>query len=681
MSNIKEINKFARRNIMRIFLSLLAAFFLNQTSVFAYDFHSTSPSGHVLYYRIINDSEVFVTWQYSSGMSYDSLSGSVTIPPSVLHSGKTYSVTGIDDNAFKSCWYLTSITIPNTVVSVGLQSFYFCSSLYTIHWGSSVQTIGASAFENCSSLTNIDIPNSVVSIGNHAFEYCTAVSSISIGNSVTTIGERAFSNCSSATTLTLGNSVSTIGDGAFSYCTGLISLTIGDSVVTIGEMAFNNCSSVTSLIIGNSVETIGNDAFDGCSGITSVNIPSSVGYIGASAFYDCTNLTYTSYSGSISQWLNITFGGTFSSPVIYSRCLYINDTVVKSVVIPEGVTKININTFCGMDSLCSVQFPSSLLAIDHYAFYECRGLSKIEIPSSVNSIGRCAFYGCGSLDTIICKRTTPPSCISNSSYHPAESFVGAPLTAKVFVPCQSVEEYQSSDGWNYFSNYIPQYEPVIYSISSSNPTMGSVNYSVLDECGHSIMVSATPNEGYFFLYWSDGSTNNPYHYYSNNNEIVLVAVFSASSGITVTLTPNDITMGGVTGSGVYQNGDTVVCTAIPFSGYEFRGWSNGSQDNPYVFIARENTELMAIFVKQIGVEENTSEQINVFPNPSSSIITIDNIRIDTHDILYVFDKLGREIKKIPCTPSDKRITLDVSDLESGIYLIKIGQSTHRIIVN
>lgn len=619
--------------VLLVFLSVL---FQNLTMAQNnYDFYSTSPSGHVLYYKIIDDNIAYVTWQNPSGISYDNLSGAVIIPSSVSHEGNTYLVTGIDNDAFKGCWNLSSIFIPNTVTTIGTHAFDHCSILSSISWSDSVLYLGDYAFSNCSSLFSIIIPSSVISIGKNTFQNCAAATSIIIGNNVTTIGEGAFINCTNATSLT----------------------------------------------IGNSVVSIGNDAFDGCLGLTSVNIPSSVSYIGASAFFGCTNLTHTSYSGTVSEWLNIRFGGTFSSPVLYSRCLYINDTVVKSVIIPDGVTKINYNTFCGMDSLCIVQLPSSLLAIDHYAFYECSGLSKIEIPSSVNSIGRRAFYGCSNLDTIVCAPTTPPSCVSDSPYHLVESFDGVPLTAKVLVPCQSVDDYQASIGWDYFTNYIPQNNSVIYSISSSNPTMGSVDYLVADECGHSIIANATPYEGCYFLYWSDGSTINPYFYHSDSNEIVLIAYFNTSDGIIVTLTPNDITMGGVTGGGVYHDGDTVVCTAIPFSGYEFRGWSNGNQENPYIFVAYENTELMAVFVKEIGVEENANEQhIIVYPNPANTIVAIDKFSDKIPDMIHVIDQLGRIVKCVPNNSIDGKLFVDVSDLKSGIYFVRIGTSIYKLMV-
>ena len=188
---------------------------------------------------------------------------SVTIPD---------SVTSIGDYAFEDCTSLTSVIIPNSVTSIGYDAFYNCTSLTSVTIPNSVTSIGDYAFYGCTSLTSATIPNSVTSIGYSTFGHCSSLTSVTIPNSVTSIGSYAFNECTSLTSVTIPDSVTSIGDSAFSYCTSLTSVTISDSVTSIGEWAFSYCTSLTSVTIPESVTSIGSAAFDGCTSLTTIYI-------------------------------------------------------------------------------------------------------------------------------------------------------------------------------------------------------------------------------------------------------------------------------------------------------------------------------------------------------------------------------------------------------------------------
>ncbi|EKT4518406.1 leucine-rich repeat domain-containing protein, partial [Flavobacterium psychrophilum] len=103
------------------------------------------------------------------------------------------------------------------------------------------------AFFSCSGLTSVTIPNSVITINRSAFSGCSGLTSVTIPNSVTAIKEGAFSDCSGLTSVTIPNSVTTIKEGTFFNCSGLTSVTIPNSVTNIGDEAFGGCSSLRTV--------------------------------------------------------------------------------------------------------------------------------------------------------------------------------------------------------------------------------------------------------------------------------------------------------------------------------------------------------------------------------------------------------------------------------------------------
>ncbi|MBQ8060217.1 MAG: leucine-rich repeat protein, partial [Prevotella sp.] len=326
---------------------------------------------------------------------------SVTIPN---------SVTSIGSWAFYNCSGLTSVTIPNSVTSIGDRAFYNCSGLTSVTIPNSVTSIGSWAFYNCSGLTSVTIPNSVTSIGSWAFSGCSGLTSVTIPNSVTSINSYAFYGCSGQTSVTIPESVTSIGDGVFSSCSGLTEIKVADGNNVYDSR--NNCNAIINTssntliagckntIIPNSVTSIGSNAFDGCSGLTSVTIPNSVTSIGSAAFYGCSGLASVTIPNSVTSIV----GSAFSS------C-----SGLKSATIPNSVTSIGDNAFKGCSRLTSVTIPNSVTSIGSSAFEGCRSLTSVTIPNSVTSIGSYAFYDCSGLTSITWNAKNYPAISSYSS--------------------------------------------------------------------------------------------------------------------------------------------------------------------------------------------------------------------------------------------------------------------------
>ena len=154
------------------------------------------------------------------GVKY-SRDGKKLLKASSSFRGKGYVVREgtevICDRAFYWCEPLRSITIPNSVKSIGNGAFYLCNSLQSVTIPNSVTKIEDGAFSGCG-FQSVSIPNSVTSIGDGAFSWCKSLQSVTISNSVTSIGDYAFISCDSLQSVTIPNSVTSIGNGAFYLC-------------------------------------------------------------------------------------------------------------------------------------------------------------------------------------------------------------------------------------------------------------------------------------------------------------------------------------------------------------------------------------------------------------------------------------------------------------------------------
>ena len=129
--------------------------------------------------------------------------------------------------------------------------------------GKPVTMIDHAAFFN-SVVTSVTIPDSVTSIGDNAFGFCSQLTNISIPNSVTDIGFSAFAHCTSLKSVTLPSSLSSISESLFFGCSQLTTIHIPDFVSSIQPYAFNDCRNLETIRIPVSVTFIGDFAFDGC---------------------------------------------------------------------------------------------------------------------------------------------------------------------------------------------------------------------------------------------------------------------------------------------------------------------------------------------------------------------------------------------------------------------------------
>ena len=209
-----------------------------------------------------------------------------------------------------------------------------------------------------------DVSNNAVTIT----RYKGSASSVSIpssidGKHVTSIGEYAFFEYSNLESIEIPDSVTSIGDFAFCYCSSITSLYIPDSVTKIGHYAFAVCSNLTNLILPDNEVSIGDYAFYECSNLENFIIPFNCSSIGDEAF-------------SQTAWYdNQPDGIVYAGRVLYRYKGDMPENTSTSIAIPDRVTSISNNAFCGCTGLVSIFIPDSVRSIGDSAFYECNKLT------------------------------------------------------------------------------------------------------------------------------------------------------------------------------------------------------------------------------------------------------------------------------------------------------------------
>ena len=341
---------------------------------------------------------------------------SVTIPN---------SITTIGERAFGDCDKLESITIPDSVTSIGWIAFIGNKALKSITIGKGLTSIGESAFSGCSALESIVVDsentkykssgNCLIETETHSLLRGCKNSVIPDDGSVTVIANSAFSSCKGMTSITLPNTILSIGTAAFSD-TELTSIVIPNSVTYIGSYAFSR-SALASIEIPNSVTRIESSPFYYCENLTSATIGSGVTYMDYSIFTGCNNLenisidsantTYRSYKNCfihIAQKTIFTACNGFEIPNDgsvnkFETYAFGNCDKQKKIEIPSSITEIYSGTFSGCTALEELSIAGST-SIKQYAFSDLSNLKKVSIGGASTGIGDKAFSGCTSLESV-----------------------------------------------------------------------------------------------------------------------------------------------------------------------------------------------------------------------------------------------------------------------------------------
>lgn len=464
-------------------LAATVAMLLGCITVSAYDFEVDG-----IFYNITNRSSftVEVTYYYE-----EPYSGDVVIPKTVTYNGAVYTVTSIDDYAFYDCSNLTTVTVPESVTSIGRSAFYGGVKEVVLK-STTPPTLTSSGLTNYAILT---VPKSAYN------DYCTAtywsdlLANIAIDDAEARVKNLTLEAADDKSSLQVA-----VGDDKLRYVTDLtISGTINsyDFMVMRNKMpvlrhidlsnasivhndyehytghhtednvfpqyALHNCILFTlvlprditeiddhsvysheclnEIIIPEGVTSIGSNAFSYCASLTTVTIPESVTSIGGGAFDGCYSLKSVVLPPMVETIVSSTFGKCES---------------LTSITIPENskLTSIGYCAFIGCSSLKSVVLPPTVETIDSRAFERCSSLTEIRIPSSVRTVGSGAFDECSNLNDIYVYTVEPISIGQYTFPTSGNNFVGT-----LHAPKVSYWNYYYDTQWSQFLNFAEFDEP------------------------------------------------------------------------------------------------------------------------------------------------------------------------------------------------------------------------------
>ncbi len=387
-------------------------------------------------------------------------------------------LTHIADSAFFSCLHLTTLTLPETVKSIGTHSFMCCIELTQFVVPGGVSKIPYAAFYKCRSMRSLSLPSGITSIDREAFGRCSELKTIALPDDLESIGDSAFFFCTNLQALVLPPKLKTIGDYAFRSCESLTSVVVPPSVVSMGNLPFSNCNrlnrvdyasvehmcgvsyqsypplfyahhlymggrEISALVIPKGVASIADLAFEGASWLASLSIPASVASISPTAFRGCSGLKRISVDAQ--------------NRIYDSRdhCNAIIETATHTLVlghavgdIPQSVKVIGQCAFAG-SRRTSYAIPEHIARIEKQAFFGSPQLQKVTIPSGVSFVGEEAFADCRALRQVYCHAKEVPNT-------DALAFRNVPVRhATLYVPASALKRYQTTSPWNGFGTIKP----------------------------------------------------------------------------------------------------------------------------------------------------------------------------------------------------------------------------------
>lgn len=323
------------------FIALYALLVLG-ISASAQDFTAVCETGQTLEYVILSENPPEVEIYHT-----EDFSGSLIIPASVPYNGKEYSVVSIGRGAFMggSCTNFTgTLTIPNTVRSIGQQAFHGCTFTGPLVIPNSVTEIGSHAFMDCINFNSLTLSESLSVIEEFTFGICTGFrGDLTIPASVYDVKYNAFYQCGFNGTLTLSPMMWYLQEGSFELCTNFSAVIIPEGVGYLDWNAMDFLVKPTELEIPSTMECMLDYAFCHLNRLTTMSVKATVPpYIEENTFQQVNrNIPVYIPQGTIDDYRNAEYWCEFTNFIeMEFEGIDENEPIVSVAVYPNPVSDI-----------------------------------------------------------------------------------------------------------------------------------------------------------------------------------------------------------------------------------------------------------------------------------------------------------------------------------------------------
>ena len=392
------------------------------------------------------------------------------------------SLTSIGNWSFRGMSTLGRIVIPNAVTTIGTYAFADDSELGSAKLSTSCAWLKEGLFSKCGKLQAITIPTVVTKMDTQMFTNCKALKNVTFEDGTDLI-EMAygssnkeyglFRDCPVETlylgrwlsyntdasyrspfysiaelkNLTLGKDLKVVDKYMFSYCTGLEDLYIPDNITSVNMWGVRGCTSLKSVRFSEALSQISDYGFSGCTSLDNVALPASMTSIADNSFSGCTSLRKLDLGTSL----------RIIGPSAFQNC-----TALEGFEMPETLEGLGVESFAGCTSLPYVEVKGEISSVGKQSFQGCTGLTWISLSENVSSLGENSFDGCTNIKYVKSYATSPiPAGLANF----LEDVVA---NGTLFVPASYVSRYKRSATWKDWGNIKAMAEGVFLSTVTLN---------------------------------------------------------------------------------------------------------------------------------------------------------------------------------------------------------------------